>query len=272
LQNNGTGIISALGLAYSISSGDYITRMDADDIMSPHKLSVLYSNLVKNGPGHLAIGQVRYISENTLGDGYKRYETWLNELTLTGSNFDELYRECAIPSPCWMLHRQDLDHVGAFDRDYYPEDYDLAFRMYQGHLKCIPCSEQIHLWRDHALRSSRTQEHYADNRFLSLKCHHFVHYDYQSTRPLLVWGAGRKGKDLVKKLLEHELVPRWICDNPNKWGHNIYGIELQAISYLEQLDKPQIIIAVSNEKERKTIESHLKRLNLTTMQDFFFFC
>lgn len=272
LHNDGVGIISALRMAYSNSSGTFMTRMDADDIMTPHKLSVLYKNLENCEHGHLSIGQVKYISDDNLGDGYKRYETWLNRLTSTGSNFEELYRECAIPSPCWMLHRDDLDQIGAFDSDIYPEDYDLAFRMYQGGLKCIPCQEQIHLWRDHAKRSSRTQDHYADNRFLSLKCHHFIHQDYQASRPLLVWGAGRKGKDIVKILLEADIELHWICDNSNKWGHNIFGLELHPISYLNQLDNPLIIVAVSNQKEAMNIELHLKKMGLKTMCDFFFFC
>ena len=48
-KNTGIGIIEALRLAYSKSSGTYITRMDSDDVMSLTKLQVLTSNLVAFG-------------------------------------------------------------------------------------------------------------------------------------------------------------------------------------------------------------------------------
>ena len=40
-NNSGTGIIPALQLAYKKSSGNYIHRMDADDLMLPEKLQSL---------------------------------------------------------------------------------------------------------------------------------------------------------------------------------------------------------------------------------------
>ena len=63
--NQGVGIIDALKLAYSFSSGNFITRMDADDIMTSDKLEVLAHQLMQFGPGHLALGQVEYFSETS---------------------------------------------------------------------------------------------------------------------------------------------------------------------------------------------------------------
>jgi len=34
--------------------------------------------------GYLAVGNVKYFSENGIGDGYAKYELWLNQLTQTG--------------------------------------------------------------------------------------------------------------------------------------------------------------------------------------------
>jgi hypothetical protein len=87
-----------------------------------------------------------------------------------------------------------------------------------------------------------------------------------------VWGAGSKGKAIVKNLLRVGLSPTWICDNPNKWGHIIYGVLMQPISFVESLENLQIIIAVANDQERTSIEQTLKNKKLNTMQDYFFFC
>ena len=56
-------------------------------------------------------------------------------MTKDAVNFRALYKECSIPSPCWMTHREDLKMVGGFDSDRYPEDYDLAFRFAKAKLK-----------------------------------------------------------------------------------------------------------------------------------------
>lgn len=271
-DNNGKGIIDALRLAYTHSRGDCITRMDADDIMRKDKLQVLIDNLKQSEKRSIAIGKVEYFSETTLGEGYKKYADWLNGLTEVGSNFDDLYRECVIPSPCWMVHRLDLDQIGAFSSDRYPEDYDLTFRMYQGGLKCIPCQEPIHLWRDHGERSSRNDDNYSDNRFLDIKLHNFINYDHNPSRPLIVWGAGRKGKQIVQSIQQRVNDLHWICDNPNKIGHNIYGHILSSPELIPQLKQAQIIIAVANPEEQERILQMMRSMELETMKDYYFFC
>ena len=57
-ENPGKGIIDALTFGYTLSSGHFITRMDADDLMSIDKLAELKSILVNSGLGHLSTGKV----------------------------------------------------------------------------------------------------------------------------------------------------------------------------------------------------------------------
>ncbi|MFS4491609.1 glycosyltransferase [Maribacter sp. 2308TA10-17] len=271
-QNQGSGIIEALRTAYSKSKGTFITRMDSDDIMTPHKLEVMTNSLLESGKGHLAVGQVKYFSELGISNGYERYEAWLNQLTQTGSNYSEIYKECVIPSPCWMVRREDLDKCDAFEPDRYPEDYDLTFRFYENSLKCIPCNELLHYWRDYDTRTSRTSEHYAQNYFLDIKLHYFLKLNYNTDRPLIVWGAGTKGKTIAKALLDQQIDFYWLCDNPKKIGKEIYGMEMLHFEFLNELKNPQSIITVANEEAQKAIRLYLDRLEQKSMEDFFFFC
>ncbi len=272
IDTNGVGIIDALHTAYNESSGHLITRMDSDDIMTPNRLQVMVNSLLNHGTGYLAIGQVNYFSDHGISAGYARYEKWLNALTETGSNYSEIYKECVIPSPCWMAFREDLDACGAFNPDRYPEDYDLAFRFYEKGLKCIPCKQVLHHWRDYELRTSRTSEHYAQNYFLDIKLHYFLQLDYSPDRPLTVWGAGNKGKEIVKGLQRVNIPFYWICDNPNKIGKKIYGEELQHYSELKALKHPQSIITVANPNAQVMIKDYFEKLGQLHMSDFFFFC
>ena len=272
LRNEGSGIIEALRFAFNNSQGEFITRMDSDDIMTPNKIEVLLNNLLKNDKGYIAIGQVKYSSNEGISNGYLKYETWLNKLTEKGNNYSEIYKECVIPSPCWMIHRSDLVKCHAFNLNHYPEDYDLTFRFYQADYTCIPCDEILHHWRDYSTRTSRTHEHYAQNYFLDIKMRYFIELDYDANKALVVWGAGFKGKFVAKKLTEANIPFIWICDNPNKIGHNIYGQSLRPFEDLKTIKNPQSIITVANEESQKVIRSYLHGLNMKATKDYFFFC
>jgi hypothetical protein len=131
MRNPEKGVIPALRLALQHSSGELITRMDADDIMAPQKLERMHTLLVAHGPGHLSAGLVEYFADAELGEGYARYGVWINKVNLEGRQWEEIYRDCPIPAPCWLVYREDLLRAGAFEPDIKPEDYDLIFRFRQ---------------------------------------------------------------------------------------------------------------------------------------------
>ncbi len=271
-RNQGNGIIPALRTAYHHASGDFITRMDSDDIMKPNRLEVMYGSLQDYGKGHLAVGQVQYFSKEGISDGYWKYQQWLNHLTALGDNYAEIYKECVIPSPCWMVAKEDLEKCGAFRPNRYPEDYDLAFRFYEKKLSIIPCQRVLHLWRDYPERTSRNHEHYAQNYFLDIKLHYFLKLDFDPARPLVIWGAGFKGKAIAKRLIQKRIDFIWLCDNPNKIDKRIYGKTMFHFSKMEELDLPQSIITVANSESQEEIRIFLKRNDQISMRDYFFFC
>lgn len=270
--NDGSGIIPALRTAYRYSSGTYITRMDSDDLMTPIRLETMVGQLESYGRNHLALGQVNYFRADGLSDGFARYETWLNALTAEGKNYSEIYKECVIPSPCWMLHRLDLDACGAFNPNIYPEDYDLAFRFYEAGYICIPNRKVLLHWRDYSTRTSRTHKHYAENSFLDLKAYYFIKLNYDALRPLAIWGAGKKGKTLAKIFIEKDIPFFWICDNPKKIGKHIYNQELLNFDYLAELEHPQSIVTVANTEAQVEITNYFEKQRMLPMIDYFFFC
>ena len=272
LENPGAGIIPALRKAYASSSGRLVTRMDSDDRMAPQRLGTMCRQLLQSGSGHIALGLVRYFSPRGISDGYARYETWINGLSRTGSNFSEIYKECVIPSPCWMVWREDLDRCGAFGPDRYPEDYDLTFRFYQSGYSCLPASDVLLYWRDYDARTSRNSEHYAQNYFLDIKVHYFLEIDRDRSRPLVVWGAGFKGKKIARLLQQSAEPFTWVCDNPRKIGKRIYGVTLRDFRDMTNLEDPQGIITVANEQAQKEIREFLASRGQVCARDYFFFC
>lgn len=272
VDNPGYGIIPALRKAYAASRGPLITRMDSDDRMAPQRLGTMSRQLLKSGSGHIALGLVRYFSDRGISDGYARYEAWINGLSRTGSNFSEIYKECVIPSPCWMVWRRDLDHCGAFGADRYPEDYDLTFRFYQSGYTCLPASDVLLYWRDYDARTSRNSEHYAQNYFLEIKVHYFLETDRDRSRPLVVWGAGYKGKKIARLLQQAGEPFTWVCDNPRKIGKQIYGVTLRDFRDISHPENPQSIITVANDLAQKDIRGFMESRGWHPARDYFFFC
>jgi glycosyltransferase involved in cell wall biosynthesis len=272
VQNDKKGIAPALQMAFRQSTGSFITRMDSDDRMLPQKLACLKKILLENGTGHIATGLVKYFSDDGVGEGYRRYATWLNGLALQGCSFHEIYRECTIPSPCWMAWRTDLERCGAFMEEVYPEDYDLAFRFRQAGFKVASCPEVLHEWRDSPGRTSRTNELYLDNSYLDLKTDWFFRTDYVPTRPLVLWGAGHKGKRLSGLFTARGVSFRWVCDNAGKWGHRISGVKMESYEILADLPDAQIVIAVAAPDGQRQIMNFLESNKFERGKHYFWFC
>ncbi|MFK7934256.1 MAG: glycosyltransferase family 2 protein [Saprospiraceae bacterium] len=266
------GIIPALRLAYAKSSGEFITRMDSDDLMKKHKLKSLKRIVEKYDDGTVATAKVKYFTdEGELGEGYKKYEQWLNQLDI--DRYTEIYKECVIPSPCWMTRRADLDKVGAFDADRYPEDYDLCFRFYENEIIPEMHNEVLHLWRDRPDRISRTGAHYADNAFLDLKLHYFLEIEHFDSKTTYVWGAGKKGKAVARKLIEKGVEFTWVTDNIRKRMVDIYGKRLQPPRVISRhnYNEAQGIILVANPVELEEIWDTLDGYE-NTSDNFVSFC
>lgn len=257
LKSNGNGIIPALQTAYANSAGNLITRMDADDIMPPNKLKILKDLLAQYGNGYVATGKVKYFSENELGQGYINYQNWLNQLATNQNHYKDLYKECVVPSAGFMIARNDLDKVGAFNSALYPEDYDLVFRFYAAGLKIIASNKVVHKWRDHRARTSRNNPIYKGHYF-DLKLHYFLSLDYDSDYELVLIGAGDKGKSLAQKLINKNIPFAWQTNNPNKIGKDIYGVKIQAEKIgTFRTNQHQLIIAISAPLEVSALQKEL---------------
>ena len=171
-----------------------------------------------------------------------------------------------------MVFRSDFEKCEALRPNTYPEDYDLTFRFYINGLKPIPCNEVLHHWRDYATRTSRTDENYADNTFITIKAAYFITQEYDKSKNLVIWGAGRKGKALAQILIEKNIEFQWVCDNPKKIGKHIYDKEMLAFSELANIENSQSIVTVANSNAKNEITAHFKKLNQVPMKDYFFFC
>lgn len=256
ITNAGKGIIDALQTALVHTNGSYITRMDADDIMPPDRLTKMVEALEVAAERTVVTGMVEYFGDKPISEGYMNYQNWLNQINEEGTQWRKIYRECVIASPNWMVRKSDLIVAGGFDDLQYPEDYDLTFRWYQHGFRIVSLPDTTLRWREHPTRTSRTSYHYQQRSFFDLKIRKFLKLEHNGERVVL-WGDNVKSK-LASSILEREQV----------------AYSIQDLSHYTQInDRPnsQLLVAVYPEiNQRKQLEKYLKAIGRNEGVDWWY--
>jgi len=253
-QNRKKGIIPALALAFEKSAGTYITRMDADDLMPADKLFMLYERARKNRKT-VATGRVQYFSDSAVSEGYLRYQNWLNTVAEKNDFAVNIYRECVIASPNWMVHRACFEKDITLDSLQYPEDYDLVFKWYQNEYSFESVQQLTHLWREHPARTSRHSEIYQQQTFFKLKTNYFIDLELQDSTYVQLIGAGIKGKLVAAVLTARNITFDWFE----------YGKKSDAIKSVEELNNQHKAILTNwpvDEKQQSEILRFLESKKL----------
>ncbi|MCB0762727.1 MAG: glycosyltransferase [Flavobacteriales bacterium] len=269
--NFGKGTLEALQTAAQHARGEFISRMDADDLMPANKLQNLFVALQEQPQCDLSTGKVEYFSTGKpLENGFVQYQNWLNDVAMQGAFYTEIYKECTVASPNWLIRREAFLSSGGFEALQYPEDYDLVFRWKKHQFQIAFVDEVTHLWRDHHNRASRNLDWYADNRFLELKLQRFLEQDYHPSYKLSVLGAGKKGKAVAKWLIDHSVPFDWYSNNLRKTQVPIYHQHLKHWEPSSPEWEGLLLIAVSSPHDLAVLRNQINASSDLQLSDCFF--
>ncbi len=268
-ENDQKGILPALQLGLKKARGKYIGRIDADDRFPEERLRLMVDFLEGAKPKTIVTGLAQYFSDRPISKGYAKYQNWLNETNLNGYTWEEIYRECPIASPNWLMRREELLKVGGFDGLSYPEDYDWCFRCYQHQFDVQSLSATTLLWREHPARTSRNSEHYQQEAFFRLKIRRFI--ELESFEELILWGSGRKARITAALLNEWGLRFRWMDLKPSRYPNGINDQKIEDYRNIEARPGLKLLIGVyPNPAERKDLEAFLISRLLRKGRDYWY--
>ena len=214
--------------------------------------------------------QVHYFPDEIVAEGARRYEAWLNSLVTPEEHARDLFIECPLAHPTFMLPRALLEAAGGYRSRGWPEDYDLLLRLWRRGTRLAKVPEPLFLWREAPGRTSRTHPDYRADAFRRCKAHHLRHSYLAGDHPALVWGAGPFGKLLARELLALGTPLRGFVDlSPRRIGQVIYGARVLSQPEAFQLRGQAFgIAAVGQSGARDEIRAAMAAAGWTETVDF----
>lgn len=263
------GIVPALERGRDAARGDFLARMDADDVAEPTRLeaqlNLLESRSDLSGCGCL----VRYFPEDAVREGARRYERWINGLVEPTDIEREIFVECPLPHPTFFMRAEALEAVGGYRETGGPEDYELILRMWSKGHRFAKVPEVLLRWREGDDRLSRIDPRYAPEAFLATKVRYLTRTLLRGGRGVVVWGAGPVGKTASKALRSAGVPLAAFVDlDPRKIGQEIHGAPVLDTEGGLAVEGPLHLGAVGQPGARARITGLLRDAGKQPMRDF----
>lgn len=268
-----SGLVETLNAGLSACRGELIARMDADDKAHPRRLELQSMAFDRSPDLDVVASLVAHFPEETLREGLRIYENWLNSLVTHDQILRERFIESPIPHPAAMVRRRVLEGAGGYREVGYPEDYDLWLRLAAAGRRFGKVPETLYFWRHHEARLTFTDPRYAVERFLACKAHHLTLGPLKGMDSIIVWGAGQTGRRLSKHLIrEGAPVTAFVDIDPSKVGGTLRGRPVHPPEELHRLvsevEARAVVAAVSSRGARALIRQRLESMNLCETLDF----
>lgn len=269
--------VEAANLAWREAPGEFIARMDADDIAHPSRLRRQRDFLVDHpdlaGCGTLVRIRRRLESGEIVpcDGGYQRYEHWINGIVSPEAIAAQRFIDSPLPNPTMMLRREVLEDAGGYADPEWAEDYDLWLRLFeQGHrLGKVP--EVLLDWLDGPTRATRSQDRYSLALFQEAKAHYLSRHPMVREKGVVICGAGPTGKDLAKRLRRYEVVIHAFLEvNERQIGQRIAGLPVLHSDCADEFaDRAVMLAAAGRAPARETIRQLITGAGFREGEDFF---
>lgn len=177
------GLAASLNKGLKISRGNFIARMDADDVSLPKRLKTQLEYMQNHKNIDICGTWVKLIDErdNEIGSVHK---------PVTDKEIKRLNRwMTGIVHPTWFVKKKVFQKLGRYSEDWdYVEDMEFLLRAKNFKMANIP--EELVLWRSPRNRRSKENIEKIYRESLKLRLHYFLKGDFGLTYlPYLIRSA-----------------------------------------------------------------------------------
>lgn len=269
------GIVAALNEGIEKCQGEYIARMDADDVMLENRLERQYRFALENPSIDLYGCQVELQrTDAPVTNGQKNYIGWSNSLLTDEAIKEEMFVESAIIHPTFFMKRDFMEKMGGYQDNPWAEDYDFILRAFNNGARFGKLNEKLLIKRDHPERVVRNDARCKRKAMFQAKVHYFKRSRFFDVeKEIYLIGTGQSAK-LVHKALKREgiLIDGVVDILPR--NRTIIFLETEVIDFSEIQEKVEksfnnIIFIISNDDfEKKSKILSWLRKNITIKKYF----
>ncbi len=272
------GITTALNSGLACAQGEYVARMDSDDISLPHRLEKQLTYSRANPEVGIVGCQVElFNTEQPVGQGSLRYQKWLNQLNEPQEIASNIFVESPLPHPGWLMKREVMHSLNGYRESAWAEDYDFLLRAYLAGLKMGKPAGVLLRWREHQGRLTYNDQRYSRKRFIEAKvwalCQSHLKQKeaHLKNKQAIIVGTGKNAVHLFDALQQQNIKVKCFVD----FGPIVNGrtrrhrpvIDYETLR--REYDKNDLIISiVSREGAGEKLRQWLNKSYLTENLNF----
>ena len=265
------GIVDALNSGIAESRGEFIARMDADDVMYPERLSKQLEFLDENPHTGLVSCLVEHGGHPELQEGYARYIHWINSMTGAEEISVNRFVESPLAHPSVMFRRTLVEKHGGYRSGNFPEDYELWLRWMDAGVQMEKIPQQLLFWSDLSGRLSRIDERYSPEAFNKIKTDYLIRFLEKKINGRKIWlcGAGRGTRRKSDLLFDSEFsFGGYIDVDPLKTGKSFNGLEVYGVEGIPDKREAYLVSYVGTRGARDEIRRDLMLRGYEEGKDF----
>ncbi len=253
------GVVRAMNFGLDQCRGEYVARMDSDDVCLPERLALQKAHLDRHPRIGLVGGLVRFGGDPQAGKGYGAYVDWTNSLVSEEDIRLARFVESPFANPSIMFRKELVSRHGAFYDGPFPEDYEFILRWLSAGVRMDKVPREVLIWNDPPTRLSRTDSRYAVDAFYRVKSGYLARWlAARGVNRVAVVGAGRVTRRRALMLEEHGIaITRWLDVDPDKIGHVVNGRPVCAWNGAAGADTEFVLSFVGNRGAGQRISREL---------------